>query len=120
MRQREVSGWVMETNVYTMLTTLSRWVGYTFDDFDWGAIVTALPETDAGAADRWYEYPLLGTWPVTVSLAINHGAAPVEVRVSGAFDEVLAARIDTMLNLLAEVTPASEPDRDAYGGWRPP
>lgn len=78
-------------------------MGYSFDQTDWQAIETALPTTDADTADGWYEYPLTGTPPLTVSLARTVDALPVMVRVVGEMDQVLEARIDTLVSVLAEV-----------------
>lgn len=40
---------------------------------------------------------------MTVWLAINQGAAPVPVRVVGELDVARKARVETLLDLLAEV-----------------
>lgn len=120
MVAREVGGWVAASNVYTLMSTLSRFVGYSFDKLDWTAVATSLPETDAEAADQRYEYPLVGEPSLDVSLAVYHGADPVAVTVNGDLDDVLSARIETLLDVLADIWPASDPDRDRYGGRRDP
>ncbi|SEG73929.1 hypothetical protein SAMN05444920_104126 [Nonomuraea solani] len=34
--------------------------GYEFEDLDWQAVESALPDTDDDRGERWYEYPLAG------------------------------------------------------------
>lgn len=103
MEQREVSGWVWPSNVERLLSWASRYVGYAFDDSDWQAVETALPTTDDEREDGWFEYPLVGAPPLRVHLAQAVGAAPVSVRVAGDMDHLLAARIETLLDVLADV-----------------
>jgi hypothetical protein len=103
MGDGQVDGWVWPENVQPMLRLLSGYIGYAFDDSDWQAVEAALPETDADDHDAWYAYPLLGSPPLTVALAQNVGAEPVAVRVSGARDAVLSARISTVLDALADM-----------------
>ncbi|WP_406045702.1 hypothetical protein OG799_15210 [Micromonospora sp. NBC_00898] len=51
-------------------------------------------------ADAWYIYPLAGTPSLTVSLAQAAGGSVVSVRVDGDIDPILAARVETLLDLL--------------------
>jgi hypothetical protein len=99
----EVDGWVWQGNVEPLLRWVSHYVGYSFDQTDWQAVQVALPSTNADTADGWYEYPLVGTPPLTVSLARNVDALPVMVRIVGEMHQVLEARIDTLVSVLAEV-----------------
>ncbi len=82
---------------------LSRWTGYRFDDLDWQAVATCLPETDPDSPDGGCDYPLDGQPPLKVWLAINHGASPVSRRVVGDMDVVLRSRVETPLELLADL-----------------
>jgi hypothetical protein len=68
----EISRWVWEQNVRMALKYLSRWTEYRFDDTDWQADETSLPQPDADRTDGWYDYPLGGQPPLTVWLAVNH------------------------------------------------
>lgn len=103
----EVVGWVWSVNARRALEWVSVWVGYTFEDSDWLAIETALPDTDGDVQpERWYDYPIIGSPPLTAFLAEDHGAAVVNIRIRGELDPVLAARIDTTLSILADVIPA--------------
>lgn len=106
MTEQEITGWVWSGNVRTMMRWLAHFVGYTFDDSDWEAVSTGLPGTDSGTPDGWYNYPISGTSDLTVWPAENPGAAPVSVRVVGATDAVLVARIETLVGVLAEVDTA--------------
>ena len=55
-----LENWVWESNVRRFVEWVARWTNYSFDDSDWQAIETALPETDAWGAHRWYDYPISG------------------------------------------------------------
>jgi hypothetical protein len=72
----EVAGWVWDTNVRKLMEYLSLWTAYDFDESDWQAIETALPNTDADASNGWYEYPLGGCPGLSVQLASNPGRWP--------------------------------------------
>ena len=104
-----MAGWVWPSNVFVLMTYLSGFIGYPFDDSDWLAIELALPETDAGAPDGFYEYPLVGQPQLVVQLARNVGADPVAVRVTGPMDPILEARVDTLVAVLAEVADNRKP-----------
>ena len=106
MDRYEVAGWILSGNVRTLMVHLAHYVGCTYDDSDWLALKMALPGTDAGTPSGWYDYPLAGSPVLTVWLAQNCGDIPVSVRVTGVMDPVLAARVDTLLNVLADVNPA--------------
>ena len=98
-----VSGWVWPSNVRQLFTWLSLYVGYAFDESDWQAIETALPDTDNEAENGWYNYPIAGVPPLRVSVARSGDADPVMVNVSGDMDAVLEARIDTLVSVMADV-----------------
>lgn len=97
-----VSGWVWEENVDRLMRHLAHAVSYDFDDLDRGAIETGLEDTDADQ-DRWFDYPLVGQPQLNVGLARHPDAAPVVVRVSGDLDDVLAARVETLLAVYSDV-----------------
>lgn len=52
------------------------------------------------SADAWFEYPLEGRPALMVHLAQSPGSAVVSVRVDGNIDPVLAARIETLMDML--------------------
>ncbi|MBG6105604.1 hypothetical protein IW249_006018 [Micromonospora vinacea] len=95
-----VEGWVTEDHVVRLLRQISTYIGYAYDDLDEAALVGALDDTNDETADRWFEYPLVGTPTVVVRLARSPGSAAVTVIVEGSMDLVLAARIETVLDLL--------------------
>jgi len=100
----EVGGWVWEANVGVALRQLAFVARYELDPVDLQTINSGLATTDADA-DRWYTYPFVGEHSVDLHLAVNPGAAPVSIRVTGQMDEVLAARIETILSVLADIRP---------------
>lgn len=50
-------------------------------------------------ADAWWEYPIDGQPPVTVRLALDPGTSIVVVHVVGDLNDVLAARVETLVDL---------------------
>ncbi|HEX6681607.1 MAG TPA: hypothetical protein VF062_02380 [Candidatus Limnocylindrales bacterium] len=99
--EREVLGWVHEDAAQPVMRHLSDFVGHRFDSLDETAMVGALDGTEATTDDRWFEYPLEGRVAVTVRMARKAGNEMVAVVVRGTIDEVLEARIETLLALLA-------------------
>ena len=97
---RSIEGWVFEDNVVRFLEHVSRYVGYDYGELDEVALTGALEHTDDESADGWFSYPLDGTPPLTVSLARAIGGSAVSIRVQGEIDPVLAARFETLLDLL--------------------
>ncbi len=102
MAEREVAGWVWPWNLERLLFWASLYVGYRFDDSDWQAVDTAMPATDDERDAGWYEYPLVGTPPLSVRLARAVEADPVRVRIRGDLDEPLASRIETLFDVYSD------------------
>ena len=96
-----VEGWVWEEHVHRLMRHLAFTVGYGFDDLDWGSVKTGLERTDAGRG-LWFDYPLVGTRQLNVGLAREPEAYPVMVRVSGELDDVLAARVETLIAVFSD------------------
>ncbi len=92
---REISGWVHEDHVEKAMLRLSEYVGYRYDEHDEAALVGAFDEPG-----DWFEYPLEGSPALTVRMARDEDSCVVMVSVGGGIDDVLAARIETMLDLL--------------------
>lgn len=103
MGEREVAGWVWSENLQGLLLLVSNSVSYAFGESDWQAVENALPETDNDAVDGWYEYHLWGSPPLSVRLARDIEGDEVSIRISGRLDDVLAARLDALLEALAVV-----------------
>ncbi len=99
-RTADVEGWISEDHVVQSLQQISTYIGYRYDDLDEAALTGALDETNDESADGWFTYPLQGTPPLRVHLAQSPGSAIVSVRIEGAIDAVLTARIETLLDLL--------------------
>ena len=97
---RHVSGWIREDGVAELLGWVAGYIGYTYDQFDEQALVGALDPTD-DEAGHWFEYPLLGSPALTVRLARSPGSAVVMTQIHGHLDDILAARIDTLLAVFA-------------------
>ena len=84
-RSQVAATWVPPQNLRPFLETISRWVGYTFDDTDWAAIADGVEGTDADAR-QWYTYPICGVPRLDVAVANNVGHDPVSIRVLAAAD----------------------------------
>ncbi len=95
-----VQGWVNEDNVVRLLEQVSGHIGYSYDDLDEAALTGALDGTNDESADGWFQYPLQGSPALMVHLAQSPGSAVVSVHLEGNMDAVLAARIETLLDLL--------------------
>ncbi|GIE77915.1 hypothetical protein Aph02nite_38650 [Actinoplanes philippinensis] len=97
---RSIEGWVSEDNVARFLANVSRYIGYDYGELDEIALVGALEPTDDESPDGWFDYPLAGTPPLTVSLAQAVGGSVVSVRIRGEVDPIMTARFETLLDLL--------------------
>ncbi|MEV0396381.1 hypothetical protein [Polymorphospora rubra] len=97
-----IAGSLWEGNTVRFLDHLSGYIGYRYDAADEDALIGALEVTDDESPDAWFEYPLVGTPLLRVFLAQAVGSAVISVRVEGDIDAVLAARIETMLDLLSD------------------
>ncbi|MGW4208567.1 hypothetical protein ACWEIJ_11330 [Lentzea sp. NPDC004789] len=91
----EVRGWIFEENLTKVVEYASHLAGYRWDDLDEEAMAAGVPGTDPDR-DLWFEYPA-GPW--TLRIAQEDGTRVIQVRIGGDFDEVLAARLDTLLDL---------------------
>lgn len=97
----KVVGWIFETNLDKFVEWVATYVNYRWDDLDDGALVGTLDATDADNPEAWFEYPIVGSPPVTLSVARDWGSAKFSVRITGAFDVVLAARLETLLDVFS-------------------
>jgi hypothetical protein len=95
-----IEDWLFEANLVRFLEHLSRYIGYAYDHLDEAALTGALEDTDDESTDRWFSYPLAGTPPLTVHLARTDGGGVVSIHIEGDIDQILAARIETLLDLL--------------------
>jgi hypothetical protein len=95
----EVTGWVHADNVTRLCQYLAAYTHIKWDDADQDALDGMIGSTDA-EADEWFEYPIGGTPELLVALANDVGSDVVNVRVRGDLDRVLAARIDTLIDVL--------------------
>jgi hypothetical protein len=56
--EKVAAGWIWLTNLRPFCEYLAAEVGYDFDDGDWPAIDTALPDTDDDRPPSdWYTHP---------------------------------------------------------------
>ena len=95
-----MTGLILEDNVLRLFNWVSGFIGYAYDYLDEQALIGALDETD-DEADSWFEYPLLGSPAVVVRVARSSGSAVVMTQVQGELDDILSARIDTLIAILA-------------------
>ncbi|MFY1616951.1 hypothetical protein [Micromonospora sp. WMMD736] len=94
--------WVLAANVRPLIESLAALVDYEADAWDWDAIEAGLRGTDADDPHGWYDYPLIGTVAtLRVELANDPGSIITTVQVHHAPDDLLTARIETVLSMLA-------------------
>src|SRR4051812_15359275 len=67
-----VDTWIWPTNVRPLAETISRWIGYFFDESDWSALKHGLSATDRDN-ENWFTYPLGGDPPLDITVAQNVG-----------------------------------------------
>jgi hypothetical protein len=91
-------GWVFSGNVTKLCQTIAVYAKTRWDDLGQDAIDGFLGSTDS-EANEWFEYVIAGAPELLIRLAIDVGTDVVEVRVRGDVGEVLAARIDTAIDL---------------------
>lgn len=72
--------WIIEDNLKPFVETLSGFVGYSFDEWDWDAIYYGVRDTNE-EVDRWYQYELIGDRKMKLWLARADGSFPIFVRV---------------------------------------
>jgi hypothetical protein len=96
----QLCGWVAEQHVVRLLRQISAYVSYPFDDLDEAALTSALDDTNDETTDRWFEYPLAGTATLLIRLARSPGTTRGQRPRQGAVGPILAAQIDTLLDLL--------------------
>jgi hypothetical protein len=94
-------GWIWSSNVRPLMEMISKVVEYDFDDSDWLAVSTGLPDTDDEQADGWFAYPLVGVRQVEVRLAHAVGGNEVSVEVSDIADERTRESIELLLSVFA-------------------
>jgi hypothetical protein len=100
-----VTGWIHEDETTQLMQFLAVYIGYAYDALDEQALVGALDDTNDESDDGWFEFPLHGAPVLNVGLARSPGTDVVAVRVEGHIDDVLAARIDTLLDVLHRRAP---------------
>ena len=96
----QVSGWIEEDSVVSLLRHVAGYIDYAYDDLDEQALVGALDPAGSEDGDAWFDYPLHGSPVLTVWLARSPGTAIVMVRIEGLMDDVLAARVETLIDVL--------------------
>lgn len=96
----QVGGWIDEDNLTRVVEYIAALVRYDWDDFDDDALAAGIPNTDADRPpDTWFDYPVMGPPELTLRMALNHGDGILSVIIDDEFDDVLAARFDTLLDL---------------------
>ncbi len=95
------SSWVLTANIRPLVESLAALVDYEADDWDWDAIEAGLNGTDAEDPHGWYDYPLAGTTMLRLELANEPGSNVTMVQVHHPPDQLLTARIETLMSMLA-------------------
>jgi hypothetical protein len=92
-----VEDWIFEENLRPFFRFAAEQASYDFDELDWAAVAEGARATDA-EADSWFEYPLLGSRPLTVGVARDADTAVVRIRLAGDpdLDRSLGAAVSLM------------------------
>ncbi|MFC8515812.1 hypothetical protein [Streptomyces sp. NPDC057257] len=101
-------GWIRDTNLRPFCESLAAEVAYDFDDSDWLAIHTALPDTDdEQPRSAWYAYPLVGRDRVDLRIARSVGGSEISVSVEGTVPDHTRSRVGLLLDIMAryEIAP---------------
>ncbi|MFC3893779.1 hypothetical protein ACFOWZ_20075 [Lentzea rhizosphaerae] len=88
-----MSGWIHEGNLQQVALYVSLLVGYEWGYFDTGPIEAGAAASNAHAPS-WFAHAIEG---ITLSVARDHGNGMLQVVLSGEFDDVTEARLETML-----------------------
>ncbi|GHG31934.1 MULTISPECIES: hypothetical protein [Amycolatopsis] len=95
-----VAGWIFEGNLTKVVEYAAALVGYGWDELDDGALEAGVPETDADLPpSTWFAYPIAGTPELALRIARDRDAGILSVIIDGEMDDVLAARLETLLDL---------------------
>ncbi|WP_307825666.1 hypothetical protein [Streptomyces sp. MBT33] len=103
------AGRIWENNLRPFCESLAAEAGYDFEDSDWQAIATALPNTDDEQPPAaWYAYPLVGHRRIDLHMAQAVGGSEVSVRIEGAVDSRIRTRVGLLVDIMARYKIASE------------
>ncbi|MEU3887504.1 hypothetical protein [Streptomyces sp. NPDC029041] len=103
------AGWIWLRNLRPFCEYLAAEVDYDFDDSDWLAIGTALPETDDDRPrSAWYTYPLVGRDRLDLHIARSVHGDEVSVSVQGAVDNRVQSRVELLFDIMARYALAPE------------
>lgn len=94
MAEREVGGWIWPENAMNLMRWLAVYIRYDFGESDEIALLN-------NEADR-FQYPLVGDPPLLVTLEPDPDGDPVSVFIVGTMDDVLAARIEPLLDVFSD------------------
>lgn len=101
-RNTVTSGWIWLTNLRPFCEYLAAEVEYDFDDSDWSAIDTALPDTDDDQPrSAWYTYPLVGRDRIDLRMARSVDGDEVSVSVEGTVDSRVRSRVELLFDIMA-------------------
>ena len=89
---KEVSCWIHEGNLHQVAQYISLLVGYEWGYFDTGPIQAGAAASDAHAPS-WFAHAI---GHITLAVARDHNDT-LQVSLSGEFDDVTEARLETML-----------------------
>ncbi|MFE5891258.1 hypothetical protein ACFQ6E_20235 [Streptomyces sp. NPDC056462] len=96
------AGWIWLTNLRPFCEYLAAEVEYDFDDSDWLAIDTALPETDDDQPrSGWYTYPLVGRDRIDLQIARSVNGDEVSVSARGTVASRVRSRVELLFDIMA-------------------
>ncbi|MER5937580.1 hypothetical protein ABT121_09710 [Streptomyces sp. NPDC001928] len=103
------AGWIWLTNLRPFCEYLAAEVEYDFDDSDWLAIDSALPETDDDQPrSAWYAYPLVGRDRIDLQIARSVNGDEVSVSAQGTVNSRVRSRVELLFDIMARYALAPE------------
>ncbi len=103
--------WINKDNLKPFIETLSGFVGYRLDDWDWDAIFYGVRDTN-DEEDRWYEYELIGDRKFKVRLARDAESDLIFVLVEA--DKDLEEKAAIAAEIMQSYYLYDEPKKRAY------
>ena len=85
----DVSDWIYEDNLQRVAFYVSALMGYEWDEQHAGLLEAGLAATD------WFSYQI---GQLTISITRDHSNGTLAVTFNGEFDDVFAARLETMMH----------------------
>lgn len=93
--------WIPEENLKPLLETVSGFIRYELDEWDWTAISFGITHTNSDR-EEWYEYPLVGDQTIEVSIAADWGSGLIFIHMQS--DPKIEEKCEIAMGIFQEYT----------------